>query len=161
MPSRQVENCCNFLMEKKLTIAFAESATVGQFSAEFGLTDMAGKILKGGVVCYDADVKQQLLGVDVNLMEIYSPESAEVTRAAAYGLRELLPADIHIAITGLTCPGGSESPEKPVGTMFIHCTSNSIEFSNRTVFIGSKAEIILQCINHTCDLLVENLAKKL
>lgn len=38
MPSRQVEDCCQYLMENGLTIAFAESATIGQFSAEFGLT---------------------------------------------------------------------------------------------------------------------------
>jgi nicotinamide-nucleotide amidase len=157
MPSKQIEDCCNFLMRKELNIAFAESATVGQFSAEFGLTDVAGKILKGGIVCYDASVKEKLLEVDGSLLEEYTPESAEVTKAAAYGLRKLLPADIHIAITGLTCAGGSETPEKPVGTMFIHCISDSVEFSDRTVFSGNKAEIILQCIDHTCDLLVEKL----
>jgi nicotinamide-nucleotide amidase len=162
MPSRQVEDCCNFLMEKELSIAFAESATVGQFSAEFGLTDVAGKILKGGIVCYDASVKEQLLDVDGKLLEAYTPESAEVTKAAAHGLRKLLPADIHIAITGLTCPGGSESPDKPVGTMFIHCISDIVEFADRTVFTGNKAEIILQCIDRTCDLLVQKLeAEKL
>jgi nicotinamide-nucleotide amidase len=157
MPSRQVEDCCNFLMKKELNIAFAESATVGQFSAEFGLTDVAGKVLKGGIVCYDASVKQQLLDVDEQLLEDFTPESAEVTKAAAYGLRKLLPADLHLAITGLTCPGGSETEEKPVGTMFIHCISDLVEFSDRTVFKGGKAEIILQCIDHTCDLLVEKL----
>ncbi|MDB5021512.1 MAG: CinA domain protein [Pedobacter sp.] len=157
MPSKQVEDCCTFLMENELSVAFAESATVGQFSAEFGLTDVAGKVLKGGIVCYDASVKQQLLNVDDELLEEYTPESAEVTKAAAYGLRKLLPADIHIAITGLTCEGGSESAEKPVGTMFIHCISDRVEFSDRTVFTGNKAEIILQCIDHTCDLLIKKL----
>lgn len=161
MPSKEVENCCQFLMENELTIAFAESATVGQFSAEFGLTDVAGKILKGGVVCYDASVKEQLLDVAAKLLDDFTPESAEVTIAAAHGLRKLLPAEIHIAITGLTCPGGSETPEKPVGTMFIHCISEFGEFSDRTVFSGNKAEIILQCIDRTCDLLVEHLKLKM
>lgn len=157
MPSQEVERCCELLAQRELTIAFAESATVGQFSAEFGLTEVAGQVLKGGIVCYDASVKQQLLDVDQQLLDTFTPESAEVTKAAAYGLRKMIPADIHIAITGLTCPGGSEGPDKPVGTMFVHCVSDFLEFSDRTVFGGSKAEVILQCIDHTCDLLRQKL----
>lgn len=157
MPSKEVERCCELLAERELTIAFAESATIGQFSAEFGLTEVAGQVLKGGIVCYDASVKQQLLDVDQQLLDTYTPESAEVTKAAAYGLRKMIPADIHIAITGLTCPGGSEGPDKPVGTMFIHCISDSLEFSDRTVFHGSKAEVILQCIDNTSKLLTQKL----
>jgi nicotinamide-nucleotide amidase len=157
MPSKEVEDCCAYLMEKGLTIAFAESATIGQFSAEFGLTEGAGKVLKGGIVCYDASVKQQLLDVKESLIEEFTPESAEVTKAAVYGLQKVIPADIHIAITGLTCAGGSEGPEKPVGTMFVHCVSSQIEFADRTVFQGNKAEVILQCIDHTSSLLMEKL----
>jgi nicotinamide mononucleotide (NMN) deamidase PncC len=41
----------------------------------------------------------------------------EVTEAIARGLTTLIPADIHIGITGLPCPGGSETAEKPIGTM--------------------------------------------
>jgi len=157
MPSKEVERCCELLAERELTIAFAESATIGQFSAEFGLTEVAGQVLKGGIVCYDAGVKQDLLDVDQQLLDTFTPESAEVTKAAAYGLRKMIPADIHIAITGLTCPGGSEGPDKPVGTMFIHCVSDFIEFSDRSVFDGSKAEVILQCIDNTCKLLTGKL----
>jgi len=157
MPSKQVEHCCELLAQRELTIAFAESATIGQFSAEFGLTQVAGQVLKGGIVCYDASVKKQLLDVDQDLLDTFTPESAEVTKAAAYGLRKMIPADIHVAITGLTCPGGSEGPDKPVGTMFIHCVSDFLEFSARTVFDGSKAEVILQCIDNTCKLLTEKM----
>jgi nicotinamide-nucleotide amidase len=159
MPSKQVEDCCQYLMDRGLTIAFAESATIGQFSAEFGLTEGAGKVLKGGIVCYDASVKERLLKVDSSLLEEFTPESAEVTKAAVYGLKKTIPADIHVAITGLTCPGGSETPEKPVGTMFIHCISDEVEFSDRTVFEGNKAEVILKCIDHTSELLRVNLKR--
>ncbi len=157
MPSKIVEECCNLLADKKLTIAFAESATVGRLAAEFGLSDCAGKILKGGIVCYDACVKEDLLQVDERLVEEFTPESAEVTKAAAYGLRKLIPADIHVAITGLTSPGGSETPEKPVGTIFVHCFSNMMEFADRTVFGGNKEEVILKCVDHVSELLVQKI----
>lgn len=102
-------------------------------------------------------MKQQLLDVNESLLEEFTPESAEVTEAAVLGLRKVIPADIHIAITGLTCPGGSENAEKPVGTMFVHCVSNKLEFADKTVFSGSKAEVILQCIDHTSELLLNKL----
>jgi nicotinamide-nucleotide amidase len=154
MPSRVVEDCARLLAAQELNIAFAESATVGRMAAEFGLTDEAGKILKGGIVCYDAGVKEDLLKVD----DKYTPESAEVTEAAAKGLRALMPAKIHVAITGLTCPGGSESPEKPVGTMFIHCIADDFAFSDRSTFTGGKEVIIMKCIENFADLLIQKIS---
>jgi nicotinamide-nucleotide amidase len=158
MPAKVVEECAKLLAAQELNIAFAESATVGRMAAEFGLTDEAGKILKGGIVCYDAGVKEDLLKVDDELVEQFSPESAEVTEAAAKGLRALMPASIHVAITGLTCPGGSESEEKPVGTMFIHCISDQFEFADRREFTGGKEVIIMKCIEHFAGKLIQKIS---
>ena len=67
----------------------------------------------------------------------------EVTRAITLGLSKLIDADIHIGITGLTAPGGSETQEKPVGTMFIYATHhNELAFSERLNFSGSREEIV-------------------
>jgi nicotinamide-nucleotide amidase len=158
MPSKVVEDCAKLLAAQELNIAFAESATVGRMAAEFGLTDEAGKILKGGIVCYDAGVKEDLLQVDDKLVEEFTPESAEVTEAAAKGLRSLMPANIHVAITGLTCPGGSETEEKPVGTMFVHCISDKFEFSDRSTFTGAKEVIIMKCIENFAGLLIQKIS---
>lgn len=158
MPLKIVEQCTALLVEKELTIAFAESATVGRMAAEFGLTDDAGKILKGGLVCYDACIKKDLLHVDDELVEQYTPESAEVTEAAARGLTSLIPADIHVAVTGLTCPGGSETRKKPVGTMFIHCIGKDFEFADRSQFTGNKEVIILKCIESFAALLLKQIS---
>lgn len=158
MPAKVVEECTALLVAHKLTIAFAESATVGRMAAEFGLTEDAGKILKGGIVCYDACIKEDLLKVDDALVEQFTPESAEVTEAAAKGLKQLIPADVHVAITGLTSPGGSETEEKPVGTMFIHCISDKFEFADRSVFIGSKEVIIMKCIENFAGLLIKKIS---
>ncbi len=158
MPAKVIEECAKLLASKELNVAFAESATVGRMAAEFGLTDEAGKILKGGVVCYDAGVKKDLLAVDEALVEAYTPESAEVTAAAAQGLRKVMPAAIHVAITGLTCPGGSESSEKPVGTMFIHCIADQFEFADRSIFDGDKEAIILKCIERFAELLIKKIS---
>lgn len=124
MPSELLTQCSHLLKEKKLTITFAESATAGRLSAEFALIPDCGEILKGGIVCYDACIKQDILGVPESLVKKYTPESAEVTAEMARRLGNVIKADIYVAITGLIMPGGSESPDKQVGTMFIHSIIN-------------------------------------
>lgn len=157
MPSELVKSCSNALSKMKLSIAFAESATAGRLSAEFALTEDSGQVLKGGLICYDACIKEDLLGVSKELVEKYTPESAEVTAAAAKGLQSLIPADVHVAITGLTAAGGSETPEKPVGTVFIHGLYKDKSFSDRVVFKGNSEEIILQAIDQVARLLLDKL----
>ena len=83
MPSELLIKCSHLLKEKKLAITFAESATAGRLSAEFALIPDCGEILKGGIVCYDACIKQDILGVPENLVKKYTPESAEVTEEMA------------------------------------------------------------------------------
>jgi len=143
--SSEIETVSRLLIAKKLTIAFAESATAGSAAASFSLACDAGKFLKGGVVCYDARLKCDLLGVPDNMLKEYTPESMEVTRAIAHGLAKLIEADIHIGITGLPCSGGSETTEKPVGTMFVVAVRQGEElFAVRKQFSGTHTDILQQ-----------------
>jgi nicotinamide-nucleotide amidase len=143
-----------------LTIAFAESATAGWLCSEFALTEESGKILKGGIACYDADLKVSLLKVSQGLIDEFTPESMEVTREMAYRLRELIASDIQVTVTGLTTPGGSETAEKPVGTMFVFALINGKEASFRKVFAGMCEEVIHQTIEATAELLTGELTKQ-
>ncbi|WP_300601235.1 CinA family protein [Niabella sp.] len=148
--------CGKQLKERKLTIAFAESATAGRLTAEFALLPGAGDFLKGGFVCYDASLKERVLNVAAALVERYTPESEAVTEAITRGLVPLIPADIHVGITGLPAPGGSETPEKPVGTMFIYGMKAGVQlFSDRVVFAGSPEAIILQTIIYTAKRIID------
>jgi nicotinamide-nucleotide amidase len=146
------------LNSKKLTIAFAESATAGRLCAEFSLVEEAGGFLRGGIVCYDACLKEDLLKVDSMLIEQYTPESMEVTKAITEGLSSLIAADIHIGITGLTGPGGSETAEKPVGTMFIYAIrQQTLIFSERLNFSGTRETIVASTVEACAHLLFESL----
>jgi nicotinamide-nucleotide amidase len=82
----------------------------------------------------------------------------EVTREMAYRLKNVIPSDIQVTVTGLTTPGGSETPEKPVGTMFIFALISGREASFRKVFAGSCEEVIHQTIEATADLLTRELS---
>jgi nicotinamide-nucleotide amidase len=158
MTSETMNRVGKLLITKKLTIAFAESATAGRLSSDFSMIEDAGKFLKGGIACYDACVKEGLLSVDPKLIAEFTPESMEVTRAISLGIARVIPADIHIGITGLTCPGGSETEEKPVGTMFIYAVRDSEQiFSQRLNFTGSRWEIVSNTVNRCAELLEDYL----
>ena len=150
--------CSQVMAEKGLTIAFAESATAGWLCSEFALTEQSGQVLKGGITCYDASLKVSLLKVPQQLIDTYTPESMEVTREMAYRLSNLIQADIYVTVTGLTTPGGSETPEKPVGTMFVFALIKGREASFRKVFQGSCEDVIQQTIRATANLLITELS---
>lgn len=147
MPSNNVLQCSKTLAAKKLKIAFAESATAGRLASEFALTPKSGDILLGGIVCYDACVKEKLFDIAAATIKKYTPESAEVTKAITEGLLRYFDANVAVGVTGLTTPGGSETAEKPVGTMFIHIIANNKHFAYKEFFSGSPEEIIVKTVD--------------
>lgn len=146
-----VSRCSELLAERNLTIAFAESATAGKLAYEFSLTPYSGKILKGGIVCYNACVKEDMLGISTEIMSTYTPESAEVTREICHALQHKMPAEVSVAITGLTAPGGSESPLKPVGTMFFCIGYNNILNEQQILLEGNPPDIVNKSIAAISD----------
>ncbi|MDQ7949101.1 MAG: CinA family protein [Pedobacter sp.] len=158
MLNQDIVKCSEILIAKALTISFVESATAGRMVAEFSMVPNAGKFLKGGFVCYDASLKQEHLKVPKELIDECTPESMEVTAAIAKGLSKLIQSDIHVAVTGLPAPGGSETPEKPVGTMFIYALYRGNKlFAERLIFDGEPEEIILKTVYHTAEALARHL----
>lgn len=151
---QRIADCARLLAKHKLAIAFVESATAGWLCSEFALTDESGQVLKGGITCYDATLKESLLGVPHEIIEQFTPESKEVTDELALRLGKLIPANVHVAVTGLTTPGGSETREKPVGTMFVSAVINGRLVSKRYVFDGSCETIIKKTIIVAAELLI-------
>jgi len=157
MPSQTVFNCSKILKEHNLTIAFAESATAGRLAFEFSLTPESGAVLKGGLVCYDACIKEDILGIPVDFIEKYTPESVEVTKEMALRLRDFIESDVQVAVTGLTTAGGSEDENKPVGTIFIHILVQDSSLSLRKVFQGNAEEIVLMAVDLAAQTLTDEL----
>ncbi len=157
MPAQSVIACCIKIREKELTISFAESASTGRFIYDFTSVPDCGNIVRGSIVCYDRSVKEELFKIPASVIDRYSAESAEVTSLLADGLKTLLPADIMVAVTGLASPGGSETDEKPVGTMFVHGYVKDRSWQKRYFFEGSPDDIIAQTIQATALAILEEL----
>lgn len=147
------------MIEKKLTVAFAESVTCGFVCNQLNSTPGTSEILMGGIVCYNEKVKMNLLNVEPSLIKKYTAESQEVTDALAKNLPQLIDADICIAITGLAADGGSESPEKPVGTIFFSMFYEGKLFRRHKVFTGSPLQIKKNACKEAYKLIVDEVGK--
>ncbi|SFD98743.1 CinA family protein [Flavobacterium phragmitis] len=154
MPTEIISKCARILKSQNYNIAFAESVTAGRMAAEFSMTKNSGKVFRGGIVCYDIFVKEQILNVPHNIIEKYTPESAEVTRYLAEKTAAMFCADFTVAITGLASPGGSESKEKPVGTIFICIVTPFNLIEHAEVFSGTPEQIVLKAIDKSAELVL-------
>ncbi|GAA4456701.1 CinA family protein [Rurimicrobium arvi] len=158
MISDSVRQCSKLLAAKGYTIAFIESATAGRMCAEFSMCGESGEILKGGIVCYDACVKESLLKIPAELIKTYTAESAEVTAALAQQGMPIFNTDVLVAVTGLTGPGGSENEEKPVGTIFLHIQFPDGAVAFRGVFGGKPQSVVTQSIDKAAELIIRRLS---
>jgi nicotinamide-nucleotide amidase len=136
------------LKDKGLTVAFAESCTGGLLASEFVKAKGSSDVLKGSLVVYQPEVKMKLLGVKKETLDLYTAESQQVTNELVMGLKNSLKADISIAVTGLVGEGGSETPEKPVGTMFISFLYDGKAEEFRDVFKGNPESVRKQVVDY-------------
>lgn len=106
------------LIERKLTIAVAESCTGGLITSR--LTDVSGSsdYLERGLVTYSNAAKINMLGVPAEVIEKHGAVSEETARLMAEGVRKLAGTDLGLSSTGIAGPTGG-SKEKPVGTVYI------------------------------------------
>jgi nicotinamide-nucleotide amidase len=120
-----------------LTLGTAESCTGGLVAARLTTVAGASDVFRGGIVAYDNDVKEALLGVPADLLATYGAVSAEVAGAMAHGARERLGVDVAVSVTGVAGPGGG-TPEKPVGLVFFHVVGPTGEKALRFELPGER-----------------------
>ncbi len=95
-------------------LGLAESCSGGLLAARITNLPGASAYMRGGIVAYTYEAKEELLGVDPRLLQDKGAVSPEVAEAMAIGALERFGADVAVAITGIAGPdGGTE--EKPVG----------------------------------------------
>lgn len=131
-----IERC----MEKKMTLAVAESCTGGLLGAKIVSVPGVSKVFKGGVICYADQVKTNLLSVPAYVLETEGAVSNVCAEAMAQGVRKLLDVDLAVAITGIAGPSGA-TDEKPVGLVYLCVTSEEAVFTRGFKFEGNRAEI--------------------
>lgn len=134
------------------TMATAESCTGGSI-AQF-ITSNAGSsaYFNGGVVAYSNEIKQNLLGVRSELIEMYGAVSQEVAESMAVGAQKVLNADYAVATTGIAGPDGG-SDEKPVGTVWIAVAGISGVVSKKYIFKHNRERNIIRTTHTALNML--------
>ncbi len=112
-----IEKLIQVLIDKKLTIGFAESCTGGLISSLVTQHSGVSKIFYGSVVSYSNDIKQKLLGVLPETLNAHGAVSQEVALEMAMGAKNLLGVDIALSVTGIAGPTGA-TKNKPVGLVY-------------------------------------------
>ena len=138
----------NLCIERKLTIATAESCTGGLVAG--ALTEVPGSsaVLDRGFVTYSNDAKQQMLGVPTETLRDYGAVSRQTAEAMAQGALAKAKTDLAVSITGIAGPGGG-SADKPVGLVhFAVVSRDGTTMHAGKTFRGEKGDLSRAEIRH-------------
>ena len=111
------------LKDKKQTVGTAESCTGGYVAHLLTLEAGASAFYKGSIVCYDNEVKENVLHVKKETLQTFGAVSEEAVRQMASGALHALNTDYALAISGIMGPDGG-TVEKPVGTVWVAVANN-------------------------------------
>jgi len=134
------------LIEKKLSISFAESITGGNAAASIVKIPDASKVLAGSIVAYSNEMKEKILGVKNQTLLNFGAVSSECVKEMAYGLRKITASDICVSISGIAGPTGGTS-EKPAGLVYFGFLINDNYFSMKENFFGTRMRNIYRSTN--------------
>ena len=124
------ESVAKLLKEKGLTMGTAESCTGGYIAHLITSHSGSSEYFKGSIVSYCNEIKEKVLGVNVEDLNNFGAVSQQVVEQMAIGARMALKVDYALATSGIAGPdGGTE--EKPVGTVWIAFASKSKVISHK------------------------------
>ncbi|EME22233.1 CinA family protein [Rhodococcus triatomae] len=145
-----LEKLARLAAARGVTVGTAESLTAGAIAARLGAAPDASSWFAGAVVAYSRDVKHGLLGV---------PEGPVVCEdaacAMASGARDLLGADVVVAVTGAGGPG--EQDGQPPGTVWLAVSDPTAVRAERRRFDGDPEAVLEQTVLRALEMLVDAL----
>ena len=98
------------------TVVLAESCTGGLVASAITEVPGSSAVLDRGFVTYSNEAKMESLGVPLDIIETFGAVSIACVWAMAKGALQNSNADVAVAISGVSGPGGGTAL-KPVGTV--------------------------------------------
>ncbi|MFW6362214.1 MAG: CinA family protein [Spirochaeta sp.] len=132
MASAIANRAVQLLVDRQMTVAFAESCTGGRAAAMIAEVPGCSRALWGGWVVYSNDAKHHCLAVQNATLQTCGAVSEEVVRELLQGVFMYSPVDCAVAISGIAGPQGG-TPQKPVGYVWI-----GVALRNRGVSVVSR-----------------------
>ncbi len=144
------------LRAKGWRMAIAESCTGGLVAGRIAAVPGASDYLDRALVTYSNEAKEQLLKVPGEMISASGAVSHEVALAMAQGVGGQAQVEVSLAVTGIAGPtGGTEG--KPVGTVYIACTTPKRSEVEKHLFAGNRELIQERAAQAALILLWRNL----
>lgn len=147
------------LMQTSATLAVAESCTGGLIANRITNVPGSSCYFDRGFITYSNQAKEELLGVDTQLLSSYGAVSAQVAKAMANGARTRARTDWALAVTGIAGPGGGTAT-KPVGLVYISLAGKEHNKVEMHRFKGTREQIKYSVSQAALDLLRRALEEK-
>ncbi|HLL66986.1 MAG TPA: CinA family protein [Micromonosporaceae bacterium] len=137
------------------TLAVAESLTGGLLAATIVDVPGASAVFRGGLVVYATDLKADLAGVPMALLDARGPVDPDVAAALAVGARDRCHADWGLATTGVAGPDPQAG--QPVGRVYVAVAGPgpAEPLVRRLDASGDRAAIRWQAVRAALDLLAD------
>ena len=107
----------NDLIQKKITVATAESCTGGLLAAAFTSYSGVSAIYQSGMITYSNDAKKQFLKVSPESLRRHGAVSRQVCAQMCFHLAKISKCQLTLVTTGVAGPSGG-TKTKPVGLVY-------------------------------------------
>ena len=142
----------NLLKTKKLKLAVAESCTGGMLGEMITRIPGSSEYFQGGVISYNAMIKEDLLKVSSKVIRKYGEVSKEVAKLMAEGVRINCHSNIGVSITGIAGPGGA-TEKKKVGLVYMALADGKKTIIQKHQLFGSRQLIRLRSARRALNML--------
>ncbi|MFP6710191.1 MAG: CinA family protein [Rhodospirillales bacterium] len=138
-------------------IATAESCTGGLIAGCLTSVSGSSDVFERGFNTYSNEAKNEMLGVDMEMIIEHGAVSEPVAAAMAEGALANAPVQLTVAVTGIAGPGGGTA-EKPVGTVQIASACQGKPTINESfLFAGDRDAVRLATVKNSIMMLLEHL----
>jgi nicotinamide-nucleotide amidase len=145
------------LVERRETLATAESLTGGLVAATLVAIPGVSAVFRGGLVVYATELKARLAGVPEDLLAERGPVDPDVALALAAGARTRCVADWGVATTGVAGPDPQDG--KPVGLVYVAVAGPTGAQVRELKLEGNRAVIRTESVTAVLSLLSEKLSE--
>ena len=142
----------DLLKNKGFKVAVAESCTGGMLGEMITRIPGSSKYFQGGVISYNAQVKEELLKVPSEVIKKYGEVSRQVAELMAEGVRKCCHSDIGISITGIAGPGGA-TEKKKVGLVYMALADGKKTITQKHQLFGNRQLIRLRSSRRALNML--------
>ena len=157
--SDTAQKLTDLLLEKKLTVALAESCTGGMIASALVNCPGVSEAFLEGCVCYSNEAKMRTLKVKPETLKDFGAVSRQCAVEMVEGIRNYAGADCAIAVTGIAGPGGG-TPTKPLGTVYIAASYRGDVTVTHNLFSGDRLCVRTQSAIKGMNMLIEKIVNK-